>query len=145
MFVPTHKKIDLESLTPDFIIFIKEHPTREMHYIGNDGTCDWMSKHAVDKWYKPIIIPCPYCNTDIQQQERVECECGWVACAMPLEVVTHGLSLDVDGMHCDTDCSENPTYLRYGIFNDDDTSTWMVTIRFIGGFNWLEIKAGKEN
>jgi len=141
MFVPTHEhkengnKVILKNFWGSFGLHIIE----DNYFVK----VDVLKKQIND--YEPITLPCPHCQHEIQQAERVECECGWIACAVPLEVVTHGLSLDVDGMHCDTDCSENPTYLRYGIFNDDDTSTWMVTIRFIGGFNWLEIKAGKEN
>lgn len=82
---------------------------------------------------KPITLTCPYCQTDIPQQERVECEkCGWIA-----ETISEGIfnALNLTGYY--------PEHLKTPAFCNKGLGIHII-VHHIKEIHWLEIKAGAK-
>ena len=75
------------------------------------------------EYFEPILLTCPYCNTEIQQAERVECECGWIA-----EAISNDQYNYWEGFL---------EFYEVDAFIDE-------FVQHINDLHWLEFKSGKE-
>jgi len=80
MWVATHEKI-INYLK---IMVIKENDI-VVFYQDEHGNIDRCGINHLCKNFQFITLQCPHCNATLQQSERVECECGWIAIAQPEE------------------------------------------------------------
>ena len=99
MFVPTHIFNNKEGYV--IVDGNKTHLPSAGVKVRALGICDGMVRHyqyyhnELTNYYRvdvfnantdPITLTCPYCGTSIQQDERVECECGWVGQVLDREI-----------------------------------------------------------
>lgn len=96
MFVPTHYYSDKDGAGDLQIVGIYNDIC---HLVDHRGSgVGFLNKKALAEYYKPITLPCPSCNTELQQSERVQCECGVVLKAIDEEMLeflqVHSLDSD---------------------------------------------------
>ena len=126
MFVPTHTINDLVCQLiyyPSFFFTKDQWNNDQVFVMTNDGLFRTWRFHY-DNNAKPITLTCPYCHATINQQERVECECGWCA-----EAIT-----------------EKQFNLIMGASQEliDLGSKQYLLPRYVNNIHWLELTPGKE-
>ena len=117
MFVSTHKMVWGIGLKNEMSL---QH-VEEDYFIGETGR---LYNPQFMERLSPITLPCPYCHATINQQERVECECGF-----QMEAIT-----------------EKQFNLIMGASQEliDLGSKQYLLPRYVNNIHWLELTPGKE-
>ena len=84
---------------------------------------------------EPLMLKCPYCNTEIHQAWYVSCECG-----LQMEAISEGMHEFLKTLLTLVD-NTNDEYTRYETLEMDFK---IVDVHHLNGLNWLEIKEGGE-
>ena len=129
MFVPTHmtKMGDKAKITYS--------SKTQIHCLWeNDQTSKWTrdqyKKGSIE--FTPILLTCPYCHAEIQQDEKVKCpKCHWRAETISPSVFNH--------------IQKNYYNERMYQQGDDYARCKIDKLRFyrINGIDWLETEEGK--
>lgn len=127
MFVPNYYDEEGDAVQ---VFEIDTLPKSYFVIYDDNSKCTW--KENENDWEDtPITLPCPHCGAKIQQQERVECECGFTINAITEEMMLSILNKTNSSLVCST-IARNHQYE-----NDAELFVWK-----IGDYYWLEIKTG---
>lgn len=150
MFVPTHRS----GVVPPIQIMGDVEFRSGSVIIQRHNERFAISSQMQLKGYNPITLSCPYCHSDIHQNERVECKCGFVAIAQPPDIITLMKRMDdkVDSLGSTIAyCNEIPIegYFKsidchYVGMLENHKATTLLLVFYINEIHWLELKEGKE-
>ena len=130
MFVPTHKHINRN----EFAIVSKYFNETCVQIRAEDGYSFNLTVLGDIKFWKPITLTCPNptCNATLNQQERIECECGFTG-----EALSEGVAKKL--LKADNLLMMHPKDKESFKTNSNDLIIWIMN-----DIDWLEIKPSRE-